>query len=279
MTGPGLIYLPLVAYPDPVGDEALAAAVGVALALGGRIEAQAFAVEVPPLRSPVGSFLIDIPDLVRGTEDRSRAAATEVLSRAAALAGADAQIDTAMMRVPIGQAGAAAAVEARYRDIAVLAWSADNAATAGLAEAVVFGAGRPAILVPPRSALPAFDHVAIAWDGSAAAARALGDALPLLSAGARVDVITIADDKPLGASDPAGRLSAALAARGLRAGVTTAGRNGRTVGAALQDAAITAGAGLLIMGGFGHSRLREFVLGGATAGVLADLRLPVLMSH
>jgi nucleotide-binding universal stress UspA family protein len=274
-----LIYLPLVAYPDPVGDEALAPAVAAAQHLGGRIEAQAFAVEVPPLRAPVGSFLIDIPDLVRTTEERSRAAAKELLSRVAQAAGAGAEIAATMMLVPLGQTGEAAAREARYRDITVLPLTPANAATADLAQAVVFGAGRPALLVPPQGRTPSFDRVAIAWDGSPAAARALGDALPLLPSGARADVLTLGDDKPMETSDLAGRLAESLVARGLQAGVADVRRDGRPVAVALQEAAIAAGAGLLVMGGFGHSRLREFILGGATAGVMADLRLPVLMSH
>ena len=279
MTSHRLTYLPLVAYPDAVADDALEAAVALALRLGGRIEAQALAVEVPQMRAPVGAFLIDIPDLVRTTEERSRAAAQELLSKVGRLAGEAAEIGASLMRVPLGQAGEAAAREARYRDIAVLPWSQAQAATADLAQAVVFGAGRPAILVPARALPPAFDHVAVAWDGSQAAARALGDALPLLASGARVDVLTLGGDKPSATGDIAGRLAAALSGRGLRAGVADLRRDGRPVGVALQEAAIGAGAGLLVMGGFGHSRLREFILGGATAGVMADLRLPVLMSH
>ena len=274
-----LTYLPLVAYPDAVGEDALGAAVALALRLGGRIEAQAFAVEVPPMRAPVGAFLIDIPDLVRTTEERSRAAAKEVLAQVRRHAGTEAEIAATLMLVPLGQAGAAAAREARYRDITVLPWSADNAATADLAQAVVFAAGRPAVLVPPEATPPAFDHVAVAWDGSQAAARALGDALPLLPAGARVDVVTLGDDKAMESADLAQRLAEALGARGLRAAVADARRDGRPVAVALQEAAVAAGAGLLVMGGFGHSRLRDFILGGATAGVMADLRLPVLMSH
>ncbi len=279
MTSHRLTYLPLVAYPDAVADDALEAAVAVALRLGGRIEAQALAVEVPQMRAPVGAFLIDIPDLARMTEERSRAAAKELLSTVGRLAGETAEIAASMMLVPLGQAGEAAAREARYRDIAVLPWSQAQAATADLAQAVVFGAGRPAILVPAGAVPPAFGHVAVAWDGSQAAARALGDALPLLASGARVEVLTLGNDKPSATGDLAGRLAAALSARGLRAEVADLRRDGRTVGVALQEAAGAAGAGLLVMGGFGHSRLREFILGGATAGVMADLRLPVLMSH
>lgn len=279
MTSHRLIYLPLVAYPDAVADDALEAAVAAAVRLGGRIEAQALAVEVPQMRAPVGAFLIDIPDLVRTTEERSRAAAKELLSKVGRLAGDPSRIAATMMLVPLGQAGEAAAREARYRDIAVLPWSKSQAATADLGQAVVFGAGRPVILVPAGAEPPEFDHIAIAWDASQAAARALGDALPLLARGARVKVLTLADDKPLGTADIAERLAEALLARGLDASVVPAERNGRPIAAALQESAVAAGARLLVMGGFGHSRLREFILGGATAGVMADLRLPVLMAH
>ena len=70
-----------------------------------------------------------------------------------------------------------------------------------------------------------------------------------------------------------------LEERGLTAAARDAELGGRSIGAALQAAAVEAGAELLVMGGYGHSRLRDFVLGGATRDVFADLRLPVLVSH
>jgi nucleotide-binding universal stress UspA family protein len=111
------------------------------------------------------------------------------------------------------------------------------------------------------------------------AARALADALRLLPDGGRVTVLTVRDEKALRSPGIAEDLAAALARRGHEARAVDLTLQGRTVAAALQDAARAEGAQLLAMGGFGHSRLREFILGGATRGVLSDVRLPVLLSH
>ena len=123
------------------------------------------------------------------------------------------------------------------------------------------------------------DHVAIAWDASRVAARAVADLIPLLASDCRIAVLTVRDEKPLPSHDIAEALSASLTQRGFGAEARHVALAGRTVAEALQEAAIEAGADLLAMGGFGHSRVRDFVLGGATKGIFADLRLPVLLSH
>jgi nucleotide-binding universal stress UspA family protein len=107
----------------------------------------------------------------------------------------------------------------------------------------------------------------------------LCDALPLLAAGGRVSVVTVQDEKSLSGSGIAHALAAALERRGYAAKAVNIALDGRTIATALQDTALSEGAQLLAMGGFGHSRLRDFILGGATKGVLSDLRLAVLLSH
>jgi nucleotide-binding universal stress UspA family protein len=91
--------------------------------------------------------------------------------------------------------------------------------------------------------------------------------------------MTVRDEKPLSGANLAALLAASLEKRGYNATALDVMLGDRSVAAALQDAAIAGGAQLLALGGFGHSRVRDFVLGGATKGVLQDLRLPVLLSH
>ncbi|MBJ7418257.1 MAG: universal stress protein, partial [Niveispirillum sp.] len=158
-------------------------------------------------------------------------------------------------------------------------WAKDHLSIHDLAQTVVFGAGRPAILVPPAYMPAALDHVAIAWDGGRAAARALADALPWVKTGTRITVLTVQDEKKLHHHDIAETLAACLRRRGFQAEAQGIRLAGRSISDGLQEAALSAGAGLLVMGGFGHSRLRDFVLGGATKGIFANLRLPVLLSH
>ena len=87
------------------------------------------------------------------------------------------------------------------------------------------------------------------------------------------------DEKALPDDNPAKRLAECLARRGITATVSQVQGRGRPVAETLQAHASEIGAGLIIMGGFAHSRMRDFVLGGTTAGILKDLRLPVLLSH
>jgi nucleotide-binding universal stress UspA family protein len=181
--------------------------------------------------------------------------------------------------VVLGAAMDAAAAEARYFDVAVLPWSRESVSAQDMSEAVVFGSGRPAILVPPSTTLPGIDHIAIAWDGGRFAARALYDALPYLAEGGRVSVLTVKDEKPLSGSGLAGALASWLENRGYNSKPVEIALDKRSISTALQDTALSEGATLLAMGGFGHSRLRDFVLGGATKGIFSDLRMPILLSH
>src|SRR5690606_35860095 len=148
-----------------------------------------------------------------------------------------------------------------------------------IAQSVLFGSGRPAILLP-RQAPRGAGHFAVAWDGSRVAARALADALQFMTPESRVTVVTITDEKSLARNDIAQALAALLEQRGLKASAANnTSLNRRAIGDALQETALEAGADLLVMGAYGHSRLRDFVLGGATRNVFSNLRLAVLLSH
>jgi nucleotide-binding universal stress UspA family protein len=121
--------------------------------------------------------------------------------------------------------------------------------------------------------------VMIAWDGSRVAARAVNDARIILERAAKVTVAVIIDEKALPDQSLGARLARYIAAHGLHVDHAEIQGGGRPIADVLQDEAARIGAGVLVMGGFGHSRMREFVLGGATRGILENLRMPVLMSH
>lgn len=273
-------YVPLSTYPEVVADGATLAAIRFAAALGFELHVGAFSVDVPNVHSPLlGGVLLDVPGLIRAAEEKSK---TECLRLKALLEGLTelrGKIHFSTRQVVMGAELDAAATEARYFDVSVLPWSDETVLTQDMAEAVVFGSGHPTVLVPPSAPPASLHHVAIAWDESRVAARALGDALSLLPEGGRVSVLTVQDDKPLGGSDIARSLAGSLEMRGFKTKACSISLGGKTIAEALQDTAMNEGAQLLAMGGFGHSRLRDFVLGGATKGVLTDLRLPVLLSH
>lgn len=274
-----IAYMPLATYPEAVPDAALLSGAAFAATLGCALQVTTFAVEIPRPASPIANLLIDVPGLIRATEDRSRAECERLQGLVMAVAEPGPGLHCASRRLVLSGVLDAAAAEARSFDLAILPWSGQSAAARDMAQTVIFGSGRPAILVPQGAGTHRIDHIAIAWDGGRFAARALGDALPLLAEGGRISVLTVQDEKPLGGPDPAGTLAASLERRGLRATGLSIAIGGRTIAGALQETALAEGAQILAMGGFGHSRFRDFILGGATKGMLADLRLPALVSH
>ncbi|MDW6021541.1 universal stress protein [Mesorhizobium sp. BAC0120] len=173
----------------------------------------------------------------------------------------------------------ATAIRARLFDLVLLGWEAGNATSRMAAEALIFDSGRPTILLPELYEVRSIDQVAIAWNGSRVAARAVADAHPFLKAASRIFVLTVRGDKPLLNTDVEERLVDGLRKRGCTAEPVPMNAEDCPIGVLLQERAIELGCNLLVMGGFGHSRIREFVLGSATEDVLSDLRLPTLLSH
>ncbi|MBX9944170.1 MAG: universal stress protein [Reyranella sp.] len=272
-------YMPLPTYPGSIEDGAILAAARFAVTLGFELHVRAFSVDIPQVHSPLLGMLVDVPGLIRSAEEQSRVECQRLKGLLEGPIELRGRVHYFTREVVLGAAFDAAAAEARYHDLSVLPWSGETALAQDMSEAVVFGSGRPTLLVPPSARPASLDHVAIAWDESRVAARALGDALSLLPAGGRVSVLTVKDEKPLSGSDIARLLASSLERRGFEARPCSIGLGGKTIADALQDAAMTEGAQILAMGGFGHSRLRDFVLGGATKGVLTNLRLPALLSH
>jgi nucleotide-binding universal stress UspA family protein len=274
-----IAYMPLATYPEAVADGSIQAATAFALSLECRLHVTTFTVDIPQVSSALSGLLLDVPGLVRAAEEKSKAESHRLKELVHEAAGSRLDVDSTTREVVLGAALDAAAAEARYFDLSVLPWSGETVAAQEMTQAIVFGSGRPAILVPPSARPARLDHIAIAWDASRVAARALGDALSLLAEGGRLSVLTVQGEKPLGAPDLAGVLAASLEKRGFNATPLEITLGERPIAKALQDTALSEGARVLAMGGFGHSRIRDFILGGATKGIFADLRLPVLLAH
>jgi len=144
-------------------------------------------------------------------------------------------------------------------------------------EAVLLDSGRP-ILIPAATTMPAtFERIAIAWKPTPQAARAVAAALPFLARARETVVITV-EEEAVERGEEAGRLVRNLAWHGIRA-TTLQLKPGPEGDAATLLAGIGDHADLLVMGGYGHSRLREWVFGGFTQLVLAAAPLPVLIAH
>jgi nucleotide-binding universal stress UspA family protein len=146
-------------------------------------------------------------------------------------------------------------------------------------EAGLFEAGRPVLVVPPGAPQALGRRVLVGWSGTRESARAVSAALPLLAGAQQVDVVafTGSDESLAGVKAPEAA-AAWMALHGIEARARQRPADDGA-GAALLQAAGEADADLMVMGAYGHSRLREFVLGGATRDVLTHCALPVLMAH
>jgi nucleotide-binding universal stress UspA family protein len=151
---------------------------------------------------------------------------------------------------------------------------------AGLsAETRLLESGRPLVIVPyiQRRGIT-LERVLACWDGSRTAARAIGDAMPFLERAKAVEVVIVAEERKSEEMTGA-NMSAHLARHGVAASVKRVAKGDIAIQDALLSYAADSGADFMVMGGYGHSRLREFILGGVTRGILASMTVPVLMSH
>lgn len=148
------------------------------------------------------------------------------------------------------------------------------------AEDVMMGVGRPVLMLPNRPfAFPADLDVMIAWNGSREAARAVFDAVPLLRLARKVHILSFNPLSVDGHDLPWEQIAASLARHGIRASATSSFADGVRTSDELLRQIEDSGSGLLVMGGYGHARLREVVFGGPTHDILERLPVPVLISH
>jgi nucleotide-binding universal stress UspA family protein len=149
-----------------------------------------------------------------------------------------------------------------------------------LPETALFGSGRPVLVVPYiQKAGLTLDRVLVCWDGSRAAARAIGDAMPFLARSKSVDVVTIRDSEEPRDELPGADIAHHLARHKLKVDFKRIVAKDTDVASTMLSTAADLGSDMIVMGGYGHSRLREFILGGATRGILNAMTVPVLMSH
>ncbi|MDG4892212.1 MAG: universal stress protein [Mesorhizobium sp.] len=272
------LFLPT--YPDPPGPKIASNAVAVAKRLGATLDAAVINVDIPDVSNALSSFLLDLPAKIREVEAASRNRGKALLENVAAEAArCKVTLTSQELKAQPAFIGETAAREGRYFDLCMVGWTRNIESIRMTAEEVVFSSGRPTLILPGDEDVGALDNVVIAWDGSRVAARALADARPFLERASAISIVSVTDEKVLPGKDIAERLGDGLVARGLRAKAESIQTGDSEIGVVLQDHALKIGGNLLVMGGWGHSRLRDFVLGGATEGILSNLRLPVLMSH
>lgn len=173
------------------------------------------------------------------------------------------------------------ACQARYADFVVVSQSAPGSSEGrrsyGVAEEVVMASGSPTIVVPHAGTFDnALDRVVIAWNGSRECSRAVRDALPILRAADEAIVFSVNPDHD---HLPGAEIANHLARHGVKTHVRHTVATDIDVGDAILNAVSDHAARLLVMGAYGHSRLQEFVFGGATRHILRHMTAPTLLSH
>jgi nucleotide-binding universal stress UspA family protein len=225
-----------------------------------------------------------IPADVIDTQERDNAAAAKAaLDRfAAASKRAGISAEPLTMSASLGGVAEQFGRIARRFDLSIVgqAEPGTSAVEDVIAEAALFESGRPVIVVPYIQKEPLkLDQVMVCWDGSRSAARAIGDAVPLLKKSKRVEIIIVANERGKQDEIAGADMGAHLARHGLNVEVRRMALGDIDVADVLLSHAADSGCDFIVMGGYGHSRLREFVLGGVTRSIFRSMTVPVLMSH
>jgi nucleotide-binding universal stress UspA family protein len=270
-----VVNLSPAAKRDPAADYALS----IAIAFQAHVAGIGFAYE-PVVGPSVIGISADIIDAQRRESNQAAKAAIERFDKAARAASLSAE--TRMVSATMaGAADIFGRIGRRFDMSVVRQAEPDNSLLEEMViEGALFESGRPVLIVPyvQKEGLK-LDRVVVCWDGSRTAARAAADALPLLRRANAVDVLTVGKDRGKSDELPAADIGQHLARHGLKVDVHRIVEPDIDVASSILSYAADASADLLVMGGYGHSRLRELVLGGATRGILSAMTVPTLMSH
>jgi nucleotide-binding universal stress UspA family protein len=272
------ILVILTSYPDPTPVSMIDGVIPVAAALGAHVTALACEVYVEVPGHFISGSAFGLPGVIAGEAAKSRRAAQDLLAAFdAAATRSGVSRESTFQTCKSHEVPALLCEYARLRDLTIMPETTDR----WTSEAVIFGAGRPVLMLPqnPRSRPFEIGTVAVAWDFSRAAARAVSDAIPFLERAKKVRVITVLNEKSFDQKHSAEELSKNLARHGIEVVLDKVDAKGQSIGAILNAYVSSEEVDLLVMGAYGHSRLREFVLGGATKSLLSKPPTPILFSH
>ena len=270
-----LVHLSPGERRDPGADFSLS----VATLFGASLTGVAFAYEpvIPP------SVFGTIPaELIAAQKQQSVKAAEAAAARfQEGLRLADLHGGTRILDAGVPASGDVFGRFARLYDLSIVTQAEPDSLGAEdlVVEGALFEAGRPVLVVPyVQTAGLTLERVVVAWDGSRQAARACADSLPFLTKATRVEVVMVSGERPKAGEVQGADIAQHLARHDIKVEVKRISEAGG-IGETLLSYAADSGSDFLVMGGYGHSRLREFVLGGATRGILDAMTLPVLLSH
>jgi nucleotide-binding universal stress UspA family protein len=255
-------------------------AISVAEAFGAHVAGIAFSYEpvIPP--TIMGTIPASFVESQREENDRAANDARAKFDEAARRAGVSSESRTLSASLA-GSADRFATIARRF-DLAVVGQAEpDRAAPEELiVENALFSSGRPVLVVPYiQKAELTLDRMMVCWDASRNAARAIADAMPFLKRARVIDVVIVASERIKSDEIPGADIGQHLARHDLKVEVRRIVSPDTDVASTILSHAADTAADFIVMGGYGHSRLREFILGGATRGMLQAMTLPTLMSH
>ena len=261
---------------DPAGDFAIS----VAATFQAHVLGVAFSYEPIIPGTVMGGIPPEFIESQRVESDKKARAAASRFEQAAKRAGVSAE--STIISASISGAADRLGHLARRFDLVVVG-QADREKSAPdevVDEGALFDSGRPVIFVPfIQKAGLKLDRVMVCWDGSRAAARAVADSLPFLQKAKQVEIVMVASGRSKSDEIPGADLGQHLARHGLKVEVKRITSPDIDVPSTILSYAADSSADMIVMGGYGHSRLREFVLGGVTRGILETMTVPALMSH
>lgn len=261
---------------DPAGDFAIS----IADTFKSHVLGVAFSYEPIIPGTVMGGIPAEFIEAQRIESDKKARAAVARFEQAASRAGISAE--TRIISASISGAGDQLGRLGRRFDLVVVGQPERNEAVADevVDEAALFESGRPVIFVPfiQRAGLK-LDRLMLCWDGSRAATRAIADAMPFLRKAQQVEIVMVSGAKPKSDEIAGVDLGQHLARHGLKVEVKRITSPEIDVASTILSYAADSSADMIIMGGYGHSRLREFILGGVTRGLLESMTVPALMSH
>lgn len=270
-------------YPDPTPTEAIDQAVQFAALLGAEITALAVQASFKPPGNWLAERLINLSGLCAHEEEKSLANCKAAIAAfTERLAKGDVKGKALLTRSEPALMGDHVSAYARTRDLCLVPLVNSLDGQRAIVEAVLFGSGRPVLLYRPGAAdLPAgkLETVVLAWDGSRCAARAMADALPILKKAHQVRVLTVIKEKAEAKPGLGADVVRHLGVHGVNAAADEVDIGSQKIGQALSDFAKAHNSKLLIMGGYGRSKVREFILGGATQHMLHEPDVAIMLSH
>ncbi|MCP3477028.1 universal stress protein [Bradyrhizobium sp. CCGUVB1N3] len=275
------VFLPLVGEPSKPALAAIETCVAAAADLGAKITA--FAVEEDILVRPKVVISSDLDNSAQAQAVRSVTRAQDLLNAfrtAASRLGIRA--DSQLHKLQAEAIASAVAERARYSDLTLVPVKANDSRSERLIEQLIFESGRPLLLCPEAHAdklRVEFENVMIAWDHSARAARAVGDALPILQAAASVRIVTVTDEQTDDVMRSGAGLVDHLREHGVPASFEPVRIDGSSIGKVLGSWAGEHAIDAIVMGAYQHSRLNEIVWGGVTKTVIGEPPCWVMMSH